>query len=61
MVTMRSLRLKATFTKQDLYLDVLYQLIQKLSIKPKQKMPHKPDFKTFLLNIPKTEELEIER
>jgi hypothetical protein len=43
------------------YLDVLYQLIKKLPIQQKQKMTHKPDFKTFLLNIPKTDGLEIER
>lgn len=43
------------------YLDVLYQLIKKLSMQPKQKMLHQPDFKDFLLSIPKTEELKIER
>ena len=43
------------------YLDVLYQLIKKLPVQQKQKTTHKPDFKTFLLNIPKTDGLEIER
>jgi hypothetical protein len=45
----------------DQYLDVLYQLIKKLPIQQKQKTTHKPDFKTFLLNIPKIDELEIKR
>lgn len=45
----------------DQYLDVLYQLIKKLPMQPKQKTAHKPDFKTFLLSIPKTDGLEIER
>jgi len=43
------------------YLDILYQLIKKLSMQPKQKMLQQPDFKAFLLSIPKTEELKIER
>ena len=45
----------------DQYLDVLYQLIKKLPMQPKQKTTHKPDFKNFLLSIPKTDGLEIER
>jgi hypothetical protein len=43
------------------YLEVLYQLIKKLPVQQKQNTTHKPDFKTFLLNIPKTDGLEIER
>lgn len=43
------------------YLDVLYQLIKKLPVQQKQNTTHKPDFKTFLLNIPKIDGLEIER
>lgn len=43
------------------YLDVLYQLIKKLSLQPKQESLYKPDFKDFLLSIPKTEELKVER
>jgi hypothetical protein len=43
------------------YLDVLYQLIKRLPTQQKQKTTHKPDFKTFLLNIPKIDELEIKR
>ena len=43
------------------YLDVLYQLIKKLPIQQKQQTIHKPDFKTFLLDIPKIDGLEIER
>ncbi len=45
----------------DQYLDVLYQLIKKLPIQQKQKAVHKLDFKAFLLSIPKTDGLEIER
>jgi hypothetical protein len=45
----------------DQYLDVLYQLIKKLSMQQKQKTTQQPDFKTFLLNIPKINELDIER
>jgi hypothetical protein len=45
----------------DQYLDVLYQLIKKLPVQQKQKVSDKSDFKAFLLNIPKTDGLEIER
>ncbi len=54
--------LKAEIDSMDeQYLNVLYQLIKKLPIQQKQKTTHKPDFKTFLLNIPKIDGLEIER
>lgn len=45
----------------DQYLYIVYQLIQKLSPQQKRNITHQYNFKTFLLNIPKIEELAIER
>lgn len=47
-------------TAQQELLD-FYQFLLEKNKSAKQTIPTKPDFKTFLLNAPKIEEIDLER